>query len=366
MDQQSRKIAGFIKKYIAPIVVAMDESGSVDQKQEIQKYRTMMYQPNVIPIWITALTHPSINPNPNENYEFYEFQGDKLMSSIFAQYIKERFPDILESEASRLLSHYLKTEEQAKLSRRIGLPQLLIAEQPRTLANIPNIQEDVLESFFGALFKVVDEYISSALSYLFCRNLFIYLFNQVHIDFDIAYGDPKTRVKEIFQDLGGGDRYINSNVRLTQIDYRKGHELYQFVMYLNDDMFNKVATIYPGLTNKVLADVKGKTQSETEAAGYRQVLKQLKIYGITIELLSKIKREVKGVTIEVVEQATEKAKSQGFNQIYFPKQSYKLPFTQLIGVEENTGRRQILVTQENNNRPTKEIRESLLQEYISQ
>lgn len=112
------------------------------------KDRVAYFNEENINYWIQAFTNPTIDPN--YNYEVLEMIGDRVMKFAFADYLTQRIPRINESQLSELQNYYLSTLPQAKIARKLGF-----TAQIRVVGSVKEkILEDVLEAFFGALFRV--------------------------------------------------------------------------------------------------------------------------------------------------------------------------------------------------------------------
>lgn len=137
--------------------------------------------------WLPAFTHKSFNPEPDMNYEKLEFWGDSALKLSFREYLATKYPNLNESELSNLSNYYMATEEQASMANKYGLDRNLLTYMPIT----KNIQEDLFESFYGALYS------TGGLELVNRLTRFIY--DSVNIDSRHALGSPITRVQQTIQ-----------------------------------------------------------------------------------------------------------------------------------------------------------------------
>lgn len=153
--------------------------------------------------WVKAFTHRSVDPQ--NNYEKLEFYGDKVLNATFAQYLRRRIGDELDQEkGTLLLNQYMSKKKQAELARNLGLPELVRFDPEVPDINI-NIQEDVFESFAGALNNLIDDRVQPGLGYIFVFNILPALYDDVPIVLSEVEKDKKTLLKEIYEKMGWGD-----------------------------------------------------------------------------------------------------------------------------------------------------------------
>ena len=98
-----------------------------------------------------AFTHK--NTACGYSYERLEFLGDSVASCVLTGYIFRRFVKEDEGFLSRLRSHLISGKLYAEVSRQIGLPGWLrLSPEQESVRLRPSAQEDVFESFIGAMY----------------------------------------------------------------------------------------------------------------------------------------------------------------------------------------------------------------------
>ena len=170
-----------LRLYLRTILSRMMDSETVN---------TVLSQENMQQYWIPAFTHRSYDPTPNRNYEKLEYWGDSALKLSFRNYLALNYPDFNESELSNLSNHYMSTEEQASLADSLGLPKHLRSYVPVTRG----IQEDLLESFYGALYSIGGMDLVNSVT--------AYLYKGVYIDQQYKLGSFTTRVQQALQAIG--------------------------------------------------------------------------------------------------------------------------------------------------------------------
>lgn len=94
-------------------------------------------------------------PLQKQSYERIEFLGDSIIRSVLSEYFYKRFPNEDEGFLTKLRTKVEKGESLAKLCKKIGLHNYIIIskyiEEKGGREQNGKIQEDVFESFIGAL-----------------------------------------------------------------------------------------------------------------------------------------------------------------------------------------------------------------------
>lgn len=98
-----------------------------------------------------AFTHRTLDET--SSYERLEFLGDSVASCVLTSYIFRRYANEDEAFLTRLRSKLISGKVYADVSKQIGLTTWLrVAPGDDHLTIKPSVQEDVFESFVGAMF----------------------------------------------------------------------------------------------------------------------------------------------------------------------------------------------------------------------
>ena len=153
--------------------------------------------------WVKCFTHSSIDPV--NNYEMFEYIGDKSLSYNFVKYAYGRFGSRLNEKNGTLLTiTYMSKLYQSGLSAKMGLPELLRYDPEVPDASI-HMKEDLFEAFAGCLDIVGDNKLQLGVGSLLVYNLLLSLFKDTRIDIDDIKKDPRTILKEIYDKMGWGE-----------------------------------------------------------------------------------------------------------------------------------------------------------------
>ena len=321
------ELRDFIREEILPITaIGSDE------------LRDSFVGDEMMTIWRRAFTHRSENPNVDHNYEFLEYQGDSVMGMLFAQYIKKRFPNINESMASELKVFYLSTRKQAEFSRALRLPDHLVGPRRflEALRENVSIQEDLLESLFGALMQIGNLVGGFPSGVGFCYNLFRHILDQEEIDFRNTEGDAKTQLKEIVEAFGGRKDTINRMAQSVMLDVGGTDQRWQTTITLPNNVHSALSSlISEGETiPHELSIVEARTKSDAEQEAYRAALNTLSLVGISRETVHDLKRSIGNfVPQRIVDDAIVAMEDRGFSSMYFTRTDENVPFIQLIAVD---------------------------------
>lgn len=106
-----------------------------------------------------ALTHPSYTKEKelpyDENYERLEFLGDAVLKLVASQILFEKYPDYTEGSLSKIRSIIVSDNTLAKISREIGLCDLIILskhEAKQGYAEIESVCACAFEAVLGAYY----------------------------------------------------------------------------------------------------------------------------------------------------------------------------------------------------------------------
>jgi ribonuclease-3 len=110
------------------------------------------HDPKDIHLFELALTHSSIG---KDSYERLEFLGDRVLGTVIARELYERYPNEPEGNLSKRYNGLVDRETCAENGREIGVPELVrLGRQAREdgASQSENVVGDVVEALIGALF----------------------------------------------------------------------------------------------------------------------------------------------------------------------------------------------------------------------
>lgn len=106
-----------------------------------------------------ALTHPSYTKEKelpyDENYERLEFLGDAVLKLVASQILYKKYPDYTEGSLSKIRSIVVSDNTLAKISREIGLCDLIVLsehEAKQGYAKIESVCACAFEAVLGAYY----------------------------------------------------------------------------------------------------------------------------------------------------------------------------------------------------------------------
>jgi dsRNA-specific ribonuclease len=154
-----------------------------------------------IKVYERAFTHISIDPE--NNYEYLEILGDVTCNKSIVWYIKERFPELQNSQGvkviARLRINLVSKKNFSLIAEQLGFIDFISYEKEIKESNEKSILEDVFEAFFGATELLIDQFLGIGTGYSVCYRLLKYLLDQITISlkYEDLY-DSITRLKETF------------------------------------------------------------------------------------------------------------------------------------------------------------------------
>lgn len=155
-------------------------------------------------IFRRAFIHPSVNSS--YNYEQLEFSGDAVVNTCVAQYLRERFPRVINSKyLTRLKHNLISKSDLSALSEKNGFLSHIYYDSRQVQRNteeFTSMMEDVLEAFFGALIIVINKKKRNGVGFGVCYYLIKKMYDEREISlnyWDIF--DPRSIIKELFDML---------------------------------------------------------------------------------------------------------------------------------------------------------------------
>lgn len=162
--------------------------------------------PDNMKIWLSAFTHETygigVMDYEIDDYEEFEYHGDKRLGAIFADYLRKNYPELKKDQLSQLGMHYMSKQAggQTDMAQNAGLEDYIRVGKDIT-GHQPEINldmiGDVFESLFGALY-VIGETISRAYGELFTSKLLEKILESSPIELDKAYQNAKTILAQNF------------------------------------------------------------------------------------------------------------------------------------------------------------------------
>lgn len=233
-----------------------------------------------MPIWVKAFTHETVSFV--YNYEDLEYIGDSVLDLVFLKYCLKRFPNYHKNHYTELNTAYNSKMKQGEFSRRLGFSNYIRLGGGMTVPL--NIETDVFESFFGALYTVSDN-IVEGLGVINCYNMIIYVYQNVDIDVNVIKGSPKTQVQQIFKRFELGD--------VIQ-DFIKGNDgVNTFTVTITDKQDQFLRNYNINLPSRVIGKASqfNITKTDADNKAYINALETLAQYGIDTDWAVQAKHE---------------------------------------------------------------------------
>lgn len=202
------------------------------------KYIELLISNENFQTYCNAFTHISIDND--RNYEYLEILGDVTCNKCIVWYIKDRFPQLQNSDGvkviARLRINLVSKKNFANIAESLGFSNFISCEQEIKEQKGKSLLEDVFEAFFGATEILIDSIIGQGSGYGICYRILKSILDELNISlrYEDLY-DPITRLKETFdffrqQTPGRQCKLIWGNMLWENIKTEKGQivHLYQF------------------------------------------------------------------------------------------------------------------------------------------
>lgn len=157
------------------------------------------------------------------HYDLLETEGDAVISLVVIEYLREKFPDIVNTEWLTVLKHKLVSGKQlGAMAVKHGLSKFIeykkdyyepifnefgsTDEERLNSTDFLGMAEDTLEALCGAIKQILNKCTTRGVGYVACFNLIVSFLNELdiitklqkHLDADLVF-DPKTRFKETIE-----------------------------------------------------------------------------------------------------------------------------------------------------------------------
>jgi dsRNA-specific ribonuclease len=166
-----------------------------------KKYIQLLTNTDSMNLYSDAFTHISIDSD--RNYEYLEILGDVTCNKSIVWYIKERFPQLQNSDGvkviARLRINLVSKKNFAMIAERLGFIDFISCEREIKEQKGKSLLEDVFEAFFGATELLIDKLVGSGSGYGICYRILKSILDEMTISlkYEDLY-DPITRLKETF------------------------------------------------------------------------------------------------------------------------------------------------------------------------
>jgi len=170
-----------------------------DESTEQYKYviEKLFDQEALDKYWRPAFTDSSVNSE--DNYEVFEYLGDRHLGSIFSSYCYKRFGKNYDQSVGTMLHViYMDAKYQGYLSEQMGLNRFIKYHELTTNTG-QKAKGNIFESFFGCLEELGNDRVSTLYGTGLCTNLITIIFDSIEINLGNIKKNPIMRLKEFFE-----------------------------------------------------------------------------------------------------------------------------------------------------------------------
>lgn len=207
-----------------------------------------------IALYELAFTHSSVNGSAktkHQDYERLEFLGDSLMGFCVSELCYQHHPELQQGGLSSLKSHFIRTESEANLARKLHLDQLVRvgSSYQGKPEDSDSLMEDIFESFLGAL--LLDQ------GLIFAREFIRSIIEEEIAEAKVKSSDnPKSELQEVIQ----ADHRDSVTYRLLSESGPAHDKTFEVAVYFEDQELGRGA---------------GKSKKEAEVMAARLALGKL-------------------------------------------------------------------------------------------
>lgn len=218
----------------------------------------MLNDLHILKLFAQAFTHETIDPAAP--YDTIAIIGDDVLDLAFHSYLLEKKPTLTAAQISILKANYLDKRYFSRMGAELGFREVIRVDSQDISVDI---YEDVVESFFGAVYLALD--------YIFKKKgaglpgayrLFLKYFDG-KVDVENITADPFTILKEIYDRMGWRNVTIVTDTEGFYIPAPKGRNA--------------------GNLPEILASTKVETKKAAKQLLAKDAIKTLEKAGITTE-----------------------------------------------------------------------------------
>lgn len=170
-----------------------------------------------MPLWQCVFTHSSFDPI--NNYELWEYLGDKVLKHTFATYVIDKFPEIKSPKILTLMdNYYMGYEYQSALSMELGIPNMIISKQPIKRKDY----EDVFEAVFGMLDHIINKVFKNQ-GYAYAYKFLSSILSKKDISV-IEERDPRSRFKAMLDIITKTTNFVRPVIDKKYSDLPNGKQ----------------------------------------------------------------------------------------------------------------------------------------------
>lgn len=214
-----------------------------------KEYRDKLTTPECMKLFLAAVTHPSVEPEHENNYQELEFIGDGIIKGILSQYIPRRWPGLLKKfppkpskkekkgkSGEGILSKVRRYLEQRKTLSEFALQRgfwsYVRADEETLQKKRKETLEDVFEAFTGALVEVVDTHVKRGLGYNYAYNYVTASLDELELEI----------TKELLDDA---ITLLNELYKANDLKNNKPPLKWGDAMYLTEELYIPIMNNYP-------------------------------------------------------------------------------------------------------------------------
>ncbi len=281
-----RSLQKYIREDLVPRILPLNSKMGKKKTANILKMRSIIASDEAMEIWVPAFTHPTFDPKIDQNFEVYEYIGDKMLSYALGVYMKKKFPYANQDHLNNFDTSFTSRKPLAYISKKTKL-----IDHVRTIEKLTDDKEisDIFESVVGAISKIGDELIGPGVGFIIAYNYITSIYNWYDDELGMEKGETSyvNQVMQGYYDSLGWKKIGQSNVLFEDWN----NETKTLTVYLTPEaitMLTKMGNppekvfLYQGKKRAILATAPGPTRKKATDGLYRIALRNLQtIYKIS-------------------------------------------------------------------------------------
>jgi dsRNA-specific ribonuclease len=274
----------YLKVVLSKFVKNKDGSAAED------KINKLINDTDSMNIWIQAFTDESYNRDPNQNYEILEIIGDAAQNYSFKMFIYKYFQTlelrVTEKLVSSFVQFYMSKGWQKHLNKTFHFTDWILKDKSKDVG--PKMEENLSESFCGALHEIADRNIANGAGVILVRKYIDFIGKKIVLEPERSL-PFKTRVIQYMPAFGLKD----SDARAVASGYAGKIKV---DVILSELAINRLRSTESGRfssipKNGVIGTGVGPNKDEAETNAYYQAFKFFNDIGIDEKYVDQLKEE---------------------------------------------------------------------------
>lgn len=221
-----------------------------------KSYEQLLSNQAVLTEYNKVFTHKTFDTD--NNYEYYELQGDVLVNKCILNYLGKKYPILRNSSGvvvlTRMKINVISKRSLASMAKKFHFWEFINMNMETKNKKMDKVLEDVFEAFFGYTEMMIDAECHHGLGNIICESIIHSMLREMKIPtkYEELY-DAKTRLKEIFD--------LHKNIGRHQYEHKRDNDIYYVESVLRTNNQERIVMGYGRASLKADAEQRASEES---------------------------------------------------------------------------------------------------------